>query len=154
MPSIFTRARTTSTKNKGPLPPDATQQNGAGAPFAVDEFGRVSSRSSAAPPATPAKDRDRRVQTVADRRRVNTNSTANLHDPEVVQDGFLPTNTMPLDNPAERLEEYGYLGHAVHVVLSLEDVLRLVEVIERELLQRGGLSLKDILEPGLTILQL
>lgn len=108
-------------------------------------------------PATPAKDKDRRAQTVADRRRVTSNSTVQLGDPEQAgsegpEDGFLPTNVaLPQDGSQEQLEEYGYLGHAVHIVLGIEDVQRLLEVVSEEIIQRGELLSCWLWKPLLTV---
>ncbi|KAI5118498.1 hypothetical protein M0805_003998 [Coniferiporia weirii] len=142
MPSIFTRARTTSTKNL-PKPPLASNapalpSDGAAGAF-IDEFGRVSSRSGGGAPPTPSKDHDRRAQTTADKRRATNTSAASLaeleQEPEF-EDGFLPTSLAPLAPPEER-QEYGCLSHEAHVILSVEDTQRLVEIVTGELSQRG-----------------
>lgn len=166
MPSIFTRARTSSTKTLKANLPDASHSsnhnqnqnpnaNVPPLPYSIDEFGRVSSRNAGGvqplPPLTPPKDKDRRAHTVSDRRVLST-TTVNLANPDpsrpadLLEDGFLQTNIAPPlapDGSQDPLEQYGYLGHAVHVVLGLDDVQRLVDVISDELIQRGEPSISD-----------
>lgn len=150
MPSIFARARTTSTKNlpRLPLPPSSD-----GLPLGIDEFGRVSSRG--APPATPTKggattkgqqqQRRPHAATTGDRRRATGGAAAGAF-PDVDEedggapreDGFLPTSLVP---PEAQETQYGYLAHEAHVVLGVEEVTRLVEVVSEEIGARGMWSL-------------
>lgn len=124
MPSIFSRARTTSTGKKHPSGnPDTS----------YDEFGRVNSRSS-------AKDvgggRSTPSTLVKQKQRTRTLSTPET-DPIVhIPDGsFLPFNLEPKtpDNEQQEHCDYGYLSYQRHVVLSLDQVARLVDVVASEL---------------------
>ena len=143
MPSIFARARTTSTKNTTKAGLDVGD---AGA----DEFGRVQSRH--APPPTPNKDRkakdDKRVraQSTTDRRRAASAAAYSTAGGETsfdgdgamqLEDGYLPTQLV--GPPEDGHQTYGYLSHESHVILGLEDVTRLVEVVADELGARGVL---------------
>ena len=140
MPSIFTRARTTSSKNlkSSTSPLDVHQR--VGSPFgnvSTSEFGvvRVNSRG---PPPLPAK--DKRSQTFSSRRATNA-SVTDLGEEAEVEDGFLPTSLNVSDEPPPTPDrEYGYLAHESQVVLAIEEVERLVEVVAEELVQRGSSS--------------
>lgn len=135
MPSIFSRARTTSTPKKSALD------------SAYDEFGRVVSRGSAkgvkASPASTKKDRKKDAK---DKSRARTISSPVEPDGELtLPDGsFLPLNLdPPRYDPGEEPQEhrnqldYGYLSYQRHVVLGLEEVARLVDVVGEELGTRG-----------------
>ncbi|TDL17053.1 hypothetical protein BD410DRAFT_901675 [Rickenella mellea] len=117
MPSIFTRARTTSAK-KLPKPPQDLP----------DEFGRVQSRG---PPTAsrPAKDKRARTQSSGEYR-----NSGDVELVEQIEDGYLPTSMEQAEHPQQ---SYGYLSHGRHVVLGLEDVTKLVEVVAEELGARG-----------------
>lgn len=125
MPSIFSRARTTSTSGK--KHPSGNQD----APY--DEFGRVNSRTSAkdatsgrcTPPSTLAKQKPRN----------RTLSTPETEPFAHIPDGsFLPLNLEPKDIDHEQQEhDYGYLSYQRHVVLGLDEVARLVDVVASEL---------------------
>lgn len=159
MHSIFTRARTTSSKN---LPKAPSSNDGAGG---TDEFGRVRSRGGGGaahqhplPPPTPSKDRqyntmtggrrDRDRDRDRDRGRGDSSFDSALLDPNAaaygLQDGFLPTglaSTEPPDPERDAGQPYGYLSHGVNVVLGVEDATKLVEVLADELGRRGELSI-------------
>lgn len=125
MPSIFSRARTTSTPGK--KHPSGNQD----APY--DEFGRVNSRTSAkdatsgrcTPPSTLVKQKPRN----------RTLSTPETEPFAHIPDGsFLPLNLEPKDIDHEQQEhDYGYLSYQRHVVLGLDEVARLVDVVASEL---------------------
>lgn len=164
MHSIFTRARTTSSKNL----PKAPSNDGAGG---TDEFGRVRSRGGGGgnaaqhlqnqnqlqmPPPTPSKDRQYNTMTGVrqrdrdrdrERSRGDTSFDSSLLDPNAgygQQDGFLPTglaSTEPPDPDRDAGQPYGYLSHGVNVVLGVEDATKLVEVLADELGRRGELSM-------------
>lgn len=160
MHSIFTRARTTSSKNL----PKAPSNDGAGG---TDEFGRVRSRGGGGaahqhplPPPTPSKDRqyntmtggrrerERERERDRERSRGDTSFDSSLLDPNAaaygLQDGFLPTglaSTEPPDPDRDAGPPYGYLSHGVNVVLGVEDATKLVEVLADELGRRGELSM-------------
>lgn len=160
MHSIFTRARTTSSKNLPKAP--SSDAGGAGG---TDEFGRVRSRGGGGaahqhqhPPPTPSKDRqyntmtggrrDRDRDRDRDRSRGDTSFDSALLDPNAaaygLQDGFLPTglaSTEPPDPERDAGQPYGYLSHGVNVVLGVEDATKLVEVLADELGRRGELSI-------------
>ncbi|KAG2356573.1 hypothetical protein BDR07DRAFT_1300167 [Suillus spraguei] len=125
MPSIFSRARTTSTPGK------KHSSGNRDAPY--DEFGRVNSSSSAkdltsgrcTPPSTLVKQKPR-------------NRTLSIPEAEPfahIPDGsFLPLNLEPKDIDHEQQEhDYGYLSYQRHVVLGLDEVARLVDVVASEL---------------------
>lgn len=155
MHSIFTRARTTSSKN---LPKAPSSNDGAGG---TDEFGRVRSRGGGGaahqhplPPPTPSKDRQYNTMTGGrrerdrDRGRGDSSFDSALLDPNAatygLQDGFLPTglaSTEPPDPERDAGQPYGYLSHGVNVVLGVEDATKLVEVLADELGRRGELSI-------------
>lgn len=124
MPSIFSRARTTSTPSK---------KQPTGNPDAFyDEFGRVNSRSSAkdvgggrSTPTTLSKQKTR----------TRTLSTPETDPFALIPDGsFLSLNLEPkaLDNE-QQVHDYGYLSYQRHVVLGLDEVARLVDVVASEL---------------------
>ena len=134
MPSIFTRSRTSSTKNlKSPTSPlDANPR--VASPFgngSTNEFGVVRVNSRGAPPL-PAK--DKRAQTLSTRRATNA-SVTDLGEEAEVEDGFLPTSLNVSGDAPDR--EYGYLAHESQVVLAIEEVERLVDAVAEELIQRG-----------------
>lgn len=93
MPSIFSRARTTSSKTAkaaataaaAATAPASATSPGAG----IDEFGRVSSRGGGAPPL-PLK--DKRSQSLAQSKRATHTSAAEYELDTEVEDGFLPTS--------------------------------------------------------------
>ncbi len=146
MPSIFTRARTTSTKNLPKTPYDAEQAFGGGVGGAPDEFGRVHSR----PPPTPSKgdrkakdDKRTRAQSTTDKGRRSAATTSAYSaaggdasfDGMVLEDGYLPTQIVT--SPEDKQQAYGYLSFESHVILGVEEVTKLVEVITEELGARG-----------------
>ncbi|KAG1858566.1 hypothetical protein F4604DRAFT_1931092 [Suillus subluteus] len=125
MPSIFSRARTTSTPGK------KRSSGNQDAPY--DEFGRVNSRSSAkdvtSGRSTPAS------TLVKQKPRSRTLSTPETDPFAHIPDGsFLPLNLEPKDIDHEQQEhDYGYLSYQRHVVLGLDEIARLVDVVASEL---------------------
>ncbi|KAL5512303.1 hypothetical protein ACEPAG_3295 [Sanghuangporus baumii] len=134
MPSLFSRARTTSSKTAKAAATAAAATAAAHSPDAViDEFGRVSSRGAGAPPL-PLK--DKRSQSLSQSKRATHTSAADYELDTEVEDGFLPTSlNSPQDEVGGRV--YGYLGHEANIVLSIEDLERLVKVVADEIIQRG-----------------
>ncbi|TBU44806.1 hypothetical protein BD309DRAFT_861438 [Dichomitus squalens] len=139
MPSLFSRARTTSTPTK-----KASSNLGA-----LDEFGRVDSRGSVRQAvqqhlAVSTKSRQRKDSKAPTRAR-----PPGAEDEDVdfgPPDGsFLPLRLdRPLyenpNDPAQELppaHDYGYLSYQRHVILGLEEVARLVDVVGDELGTRG-----------------
>ncbi|KAI0271985.1 hypothetical protein BGY98DRAFT_1108804 [Russula aff. rugulosa BPL654] len=148
MPSLFSRARTTSSPLK------AQRQS----TDLLDEFGRVPSRANGT--AVPPTKKDKNVE----KTRTRTLSAAKgrapgplLHEEDsLIPDGsFFPLN-LNLDlsggagDPAatghppeserghrEREQDYGYLSYQHNVVLGLEEVNRLVRTLTDELGTRG-----------------
>ncbi|KAG1745102.1 uncharacterized protein EDB91DRAFT_1220686 [Suillus paluster] len=123
MPSIFSRARTTSTPGK--KQPSGNQDP----PY--DEFGRVNSRGSAkdvgggrgTPTPVKQKSRNRTLSTP------ETDPFAHIPD-----GSFLPLNLEPKVYEHEQQEhDYGYLSYQRHVVLGLDEIARLVDVVASEL---------------------
>lgn len=68
------------------------------------------------------------------------------------QDGFLATNLEPALHPTDEFglpkppatkptQEYGYLHWEKHIILGLDEVVRLVDVVAEELRQRGTLTI-------------
>jgi len=123
MPSIFSRARTTSTPGK--------KHHSGYTDTSFDEFGRVNSRGSArdvggrSTPTTPAKQKQR----------TRTLSTPETDPIAHIPDGsFLPLNLTSKAPDNERQEQdYGYLSYQCHVVLGLDEIARLVDVVASEL---------------------
>ncbi|KAG2113542.1 uncharacterized protein F5147DRAFT_49751 [Suillus discolor] len=125
MPSLFSRTRTTSTTGK--KHPSGNQD------LPYDEFGRVNSRNSAkdvtsskrTPPSTLMKQKQRN----------RTLSTPETEPFAHIPDGsFLPLNLEPKDiDHEQQAHDYGYLSYQRHVVLGLDEVVRLVDVVASEL---------------------
>ncbi|EIN04164.1 hypothetical protein PUNSTDRAFT_138889 [Punctularia strigosozonata HHB-11173 SS5] len=166
MPSLFSRARTTSTKGTkdkdktaaadGARTPTKNAHNVASPKLGFDEFGRVVSRDGGGR-ATPSKSmRDLRLKT----------STKDLARPDsalgdpflsALPDGsFLPLQLDPprYDDPADpsadaadaahhpprasqHRPDYGFLSYQRHVVLPPEHVSALAELLCAELAARG-----------------
>ncbi|KAG9312759.1 hypothetical protein JVU11DRAFT_7193 [Chiua virens] len=142
MPSLFSRARTTSTPvKKSPANPFVVSSP----PY--DEFGRVNSRGSrsGSPPAPSKKDsqREKKKNHDAGKARARTLSSPKQdHDisdlvAQIPDGSFLP---LSLDRPRNESGEvktpehdYGYLSYERHVILGLDDVARLVDVVAVEL---------------------
>jgi len=157
MPSLFSRSRTNSTPHKKLSLPSHDDSTGLGA---LDEFGRVSSRSSnrglsnviipSSPPSKrdkkKAKEQEKRLRTLSTTRD-RTEYEGGTESPiPLIPDGtFLPLN---LERPRDELgaveqpkeHDYGYLSYERHVVLGLEQVARLVDVVAGELGARGGIT--------------
>ncbi|CAE6411917.1 unnamed protein product [Rhizoctonia solani] len=136
---FFSRARTTSqTKRKE-------------AEFSSDEFGRVSSgqRSETLPPIPPKKDKDKRRQRTTSTPKDNRPSFLRSPSPEpepvpalppLQAGGFLPRYIPSAPTGADRDDPsrtpYGYLSTEKDVILSLDDVQRLLSVLGEELTLR------------------
>ncbi|TFK38371.1 hypothetical protein BDQ12DRAFT_683547 [Crucibulum laeve] len=155
MPSLFSRARTTSTPKKLPfLSSDVNNST-------LDEFGRVSSRPTSRGginviiPSTPSKKDLKKRAKDLEKRSKTLGSTYNLADSDQVVDSpipdgsFLPLNLerpKPADPDAatavdrSKEHDYGYLSYERHVVLGLEQAERLVDVVCEELETRGGIT--------------
>ncbi|KAN0128116.1 hypothetical protein V8E53_014097 [Lactarius tabidus] len=139
MPSLFSRARTTST---------VKPQNDVS-----DEFGRVPSRASARGTATVPAKKDK----IQEKTRIRTLSSPKTRPPgpvvheeeQLIPDGsFFPLNLDPPASdpatlsdsergPREREQDYGYLSYQRHIVLGLDEVDRLVRTVTDELGTRG-----------------
>lgn len=128
MPSLFSRARTTSTSKPSQTPSGA------------DEFGRaptpLRNKSSFTSPAKKdKKDRSARSRAVS-----TPDPDAQELFSEIPDGSFLPLNLTPphFDTPERVItQDYGYLSHKRHVVLGLEEISRLVDVTAQEICTRG-----------------
>ena len=138
MPSLFSRARTTSTPAKKTTGAD------------LDEFGRISSRGSAARQAVAvAASTKKAAKRDAGGRSTPKPRSSGADDTEVEfgpPDGsFLPLlldkpRYASVDDPTQEAplpHDYGYLSYSRHVVLGLSEVSRLVDVVGEELGTRG-----------------
>lgn len=115
-----------------------------------DEFGALSD-SPVSPRTQRDKDRSRK-------RAISSSagggvSSADLSAPQDsplggyshLPDGaFFPT-VIPPKRPAASLTEYGYISAEADILLSIEDALRLVAVVDRELSTRGAFCLLEFL---------
>ncbi|KIJ44471.1 hypothetical protein M422DRAFT_252076 [Sphaerobolus stellatus SS14] len=135
MPSLFARARTSSTPNK------AKQETNGG--VIIDEFGRVTSRGSITN-STPSKKDKKKAEKAAARQRTTSAGPAAQHeglDIQSLPDGsFLPFAWPVKQEAGEepvKLKSYGYLSYQCDVTLGIEEVSRLVDVIAKELSERG-----------------
>lgn len=132
MPSLFSRARTTSTSTptKKPLLSASTS---------FDEFGRVLSRERSVTPNGGSVKKDKSTK------RKDAKQNGVLVDGEgagAIPDGSflgLTLDSPPTDDGQERPKEhdYGYLSYKRHVILGLEQVSQLVDVLADELGTRG-----------------
>jgi hypothetical protein len=128
MPSLFSRARTTSTSKQ---PQTAT---------GADEFGRaptpLRSKSSF---TTPSK-KDKKDKTARSRAVSTPDPDSQDFFPEIPDGSFLPLNLHPLrfdSQEREITQDYGYLSYRRQVVLGLEEIGRLVDVTSQEIGARG-----------------
>ncbi|KAG9096851.1 hypothetical protein FRC06_008265 [Ceratobasidium sp. 370] len=149
MHSLFSRARTTSQTART-----------AQAPAASDEFGRVSaSHKSETLPPLPRKDKDKKEKKDKSQRqrtisipKDNRPSFLRTSSPEpelptqpqlppLQVGGFLPRYIPSAPTSTERedpaRQPYGYLHTEKDVILSLDDVQRLLNVLSEELTLRG-----------------
>ena len=143
MPSLFSRARTTSSTNRKNLPP-----SGDNFIFgSLDEFGRASSRLSNRTFGTPSK-KDKKGKENSKR---GKKLSPGQHDVEVPPESVFPDGAfLPLNLERPRNDEstpehskehdYSFLSYERHVVLGIEQVERLVEVVSEELETRGGIT--------------
>ena len=128
MPSLFSRARTTSTSK-----PSQTA-NG------TDEFGRVPTplrpkSSFNTPTKKDKKDKSTRSRTLS-----TPDPDAQEYFSEIPDGSFLPLNLNPLrfDIPEREItQDYGYLSYKRHTVLGLEEISRVVDVASHEICTRG-----------------
>lgn len=128
MPSLFSRARTTST-SKPSQPANGT-----------DEFGRVptplrSKSSFTTPTKKDKKDKSTRSRTLS-----TPDPDAQEPFSEIPDGSFLPLSLNPprLDAPEHEItQDYGYLSYKRHIVLGLEEISRLVDVTSHEICTRG-----------------
>ncbi|KAH8988261.1 hypothetical protein EDB86DRAFT_3065602 [Lactarius hatsudake] len=152
MPSLFSRARTTSTNHKS-LRPQIDSS---------DEFGRVTSRGSARGTATVPGKKDKnlektRIRTLSSPKARPPGTIVSEEEPVIPDGSFFPLNLEPPPSdlaspsdpergavvlaahhgPREREQDYGYLSYHRHVVLGLEEVDRLVRIVTDELRARG-----------------
>lgn len=136
MPSLFSRARTTSTPTKKASPFD---------PSLHDEFGRVTSRGSARHAAQQSL-----AVTGKKGKKDGAKGAKGSTDDEPVEFGLPDGSFLSLSLEKPRFEQpedptqevspphdYGYLSYGRHVVLGLEEVARLVDVVGDELGTRG-----------------
>lgn len=144
MPSLFSRSRTTSSLAKTPKP---AQNDDA---VVYDEFGRISSRTSALGVSLPSarkdnKKKDSRSRTVSTARGKG-NAAVEDEGPQIPDGSFLalslePPTRLDVGEVAaavrERDHDYGYLSYQRHVILGLEETDRLVKAIADELGTRG-----------------
>jgi len=147
MPSLFSRARTTSNPKKHSLP--IPHQ-----PPSLDEFGRVSSKLStfSVNSSSPASKKDKKKAKEEEKRLKAQGFPRDRQDylttPDLqpLPDGtFLPLNLARPRNSSgtddhHKQLDYGYLSYERHVVLGLEDAARVVVVISDELATRGGIT--------------
>ena len=140
MPSLFSRSRTTSSPAKKA---SGNALVGSAQP-AYDEFGRVNSRGrSGSPPQKDGAKLEKKRGGQDGKPRTRTlSSPRQEHDTgdlvaQIPDGSFLPLN---LDRPRDESGEektlehdYGYLAYERHVILSLDDVARLVDVVAVEL---------------------
>ncbi|THH15455.1 hypothetical protein EW146_g5031 [Bondarzewia mesenterica] len=141
MPSLFSRARTTSTTNKAnKLSVDD---------ISYDEFGRVSSRNSnrGVVSLTGRKDnkkeKDSRSRTFSTQKG-RASAIVEEEEPQIPDGSFLTLSLEPPrraevegSTPREREQDYGFLSYQRHIVLGLEEADRLVCVVTDELASRG-----------------
>jgi hypothetical protein len=127
MPSLFSRARTTSTSKP------SQSANG------TDEFGRaptpLRSKSSFTTPKKDRKDKAARSRTLS-----SPDPDAQEYFPDLPDGGFLPLNLHPplFDLQGREItQDYGYLSYKRNIVLGLEEITRLVDVASHEICARG-----------------
>jgi hypothetical protein len=128
MPSLFSRARTTSTSK-----PSQTA-NG------TDEFGRAPTPLHAKSSFTTPTKRDKRDKTARSRTFSTPDPDALEYFPDIPDGTFLPLNLTPLRFDTQERDisqDYGYLSYKRHVVLGLEEIARLVEATSQEIGVRG-----------------
>ncbi|KDR72869.1 hypothetical protein GALMADRAFT_73169 [Galerina marginata CBS 339.88] len=144
MPSLFSRARTTSTTGKKNF--FTSDENSGLGPS--DEFGRVSSRQSTrgGTLSPPSSKKDKKKDQKRSKTLPSGQDESEQLPESIFPDGaFLPLNLEKPRNDGGATEylkehDYGYLSYERHVVLGLEQVERLVEVISEELETRGGMT--------------
>ena len=128
MPSLFSRARTTSTSKQ------LQTANG------TDEFGRAptplrSKSSFTTPTKKDKKDKSARSRTLS-----TPDPDSQEYSPEIPDGSFLPLSLNPprFDSQGREItQDYGYLSYKRQVVLGLEDIGRLVDVASQEICARG-----------------
>jgi hypothetical protein len=126
MPSLFGRSKASSTSL-------AQEHN------VLDEFGTLNDST----PARRVREKDTRgtALTLPPSLLVSTVDLHNGHVPSTGGHAHLPDGTyfstfIPIKDPPA-LSEYGYISTDSDVYLGLEDVLRLVNIVDHELSTRG-----------------
>ncbi|KAH9059688.1 hypothetical protein EDB87DRAFT_1675041 [Lactarius vividus] len=128
MPSLFSRARTTSTNHKS-----------------------CSARGTATVPGKKDKNPEKtRLRTLSSPKARPPGAVVSEDEPVIPDGSFFPLNLEPPPSdpaspsrlrtrcgPREREQDYGYLSYHRHVVLGLEEVDRLVRIVTEELRTRG-----------------
>ena len=128
MPSLFSRARTTSTSKH------LQTANG------TDEFGRAPTPLRPKSSFTTPSKKDKKDKSARSRASNTPDPDAQEYFPEIPDGSFLPLNLSPLrfdSQEREITQDYGYLSYKRHVVLGLEDISRLVDVTSQEIGSRG-----------------
>lgn len=128
MPSLFSRARTTSTSKPS--------QTGNG----TDEFGRVptplrNKSSFTTPTKKDKKDKSARARTLS-----TPDPDAQDYFSDIPDGSFLPRSLDPprFDAPEREItQDYGYLSYKRHIILGLEEISCLVDVTSHEICTRG-----------------
>lgn len=124
MPSLFSRARTTSTSK-----PSQTAND-------TDEFGRPPTPLRPKSSFTTPTKKDKKDKSARSRIISSPDLDAHEYFPEIADGSFLPLNlnTLRFDSQEREItQDYGYLSYKRHVVLGLEEITRLVDVVSQEL---------------------
>lgn len=150
MHSLFSRKQSSSTNLAAAAA--AAPRSGH-----FDEFGALSDRESPRTSRTTSS-RDKDDRKTARKRTTSSPSRAGISSADLHSSGggpaaefahlpdgsFLPTVIPLKPTPPSQLgkstldvQEYGYISADADVILSLDDVLRLVNVVDRELSTRG-----------------
>ncbi|KAH9172544.1 hypothetical protein EDB89DRAFT_1851067 [Lactarius sanguifluus] len=134
MPSLFSRARTTSTNHKS-LRPQIDSS---------DEFGRVTSRSSCKRHRHRPRKEGQESRKDSSPKARPPGAVVSEEEPVIPDGSFFPFNLEPppsdLASPSDSergARTTGYLSYHRHVVLGLEEVDRLVRIVTDELRTRG-----------------
>lgn len=151
MSKLFSRTRSAVTVGKnGGLSGGGNTNNNAGTFSDTDDFGRVRSMAFMRGKTDSALERSRQ-RTLSNPNLLNNSNTNSYYgerpdtpkDLPMLPDGlFLPTSLTGNGGGEAQLDdssihEYGYLASECHVILALDEVVRLVDVVAEELGQRG-----------------
>jgi hypothetical protein len=112
MPSIFSRARTTSSSK--PLPSNPLH-------VPPDEFGRVPSRGPS----------------VFNKKSKTLDGPLPPEPVEYPEGSFLPLYLSPSRDSSSSQQEYGYIACERDVILGVDEVLTLLQVLNEEINERG-----------------